>query len=215
MNIEYPTPYPYLNSLSYKIWIKYISLPRIFFCVTLGLGTCPNHSLTNKIKSHLYVVVSKFCFTNLLFSYFNNWIICCVFLPSNWSLVMVKKKRMSAKKIINKLSLWKILERFYNFSSCFIGHFPWGFDLDERRSKTSFCRYREILYCKREINLRFPHFFFKPLHRARGAEKDFANKLKCFHLTKRVRWRAQTNAHHTLTDVKDQKKSKSFSTLQV
>lgn len=51
------------------------------------------------------------------------------------------------------------------------------------------CCYREILSCKREINSRFPLYFLLFLAilsfvsqtvEAKKAEKDFANKLKCF-----------------------------------
>lgn len=51
------------------------------------------------------------------------------------------------------------------------------------------CCYREILSCKREINSRFPLYFLLRLAilsftaqtaEPKKAEKDFANKLKCF-----------------------------------
>lgn len=97
--------------------------------------------------------------------FFNNWIICCVFLPSTWSPERGKQGvgiSPEKKKSISSV-LWKSLESLHNFfSSCFIGHFLWGFDLAERRSKTFFCRYHELSCCKREINSRFL-LFFKPL----------------------------------------------------
>lgn len=135
-----------------------------------------------------------FCF---LFS-LNNWIICCVLFAIELKLGREERKKTWAgdkygREKINKFGLSRV---YTTFVACFIGHSPWEliWSSGDRSppglpSISLSCCYREILSCKREINSRFPLYFLllravlsfvSQTAEAKKAEKDFANKLKCF-----------------------------------
>lgn len=119
------------------------------------------------------------------------------YLPSNWNLYEKKRRRRLGQRISKeeKKSINSVFRGFtqlllYVLSD--ISHEGWS-----GRAEIAVCLvrlslpccYREILSCKREINSRFPLYFLLRLAilsfaaqtaEPKKAEKDFANKLKCF-----------------------------------
>lgn len=102
------------------LFLSHDIFSRIFSCRfsvshdSLVLALVPiKNSLTNKKKiSHLYFVVSSSSVSQIC-CFFNNWIICCVFLPSTWSPEREKQGvGISPEKKINKLSFVKVFGEF-------------------------------------------------------------------------------------------------------
>lgn len=125
MNKRCPPPPPLL-------WI--ISMPHK--ASVLAIVPITRFSLCTFSFVSFDLLLAQICAAFIL----NNWIICCIFLPSNWNLAKATKEEDAAVdkdelEKINRLGLSRVV---HNFCCSFIGHFPWGFDLVEWRSKTCF-----------------------------------------------------------------------------
>lgn len=140
------------------------------------------HSSQSRAVSPLNIPICRSSFpqdvfTNLLLSASQLNHLFCISHPSNWN--STKQTKMSKK--INNLGSQSFSEDLQNFFFLFcvlsdISHVGTIWSSADRRHflLLPVCRYREILYCKRNINFRLRRFFFKPPEQKGRKKKGFS-----------------------------------------